>query len=179
MYVIRIIARADGTSSPEAGRFVRDFDPSYAGGIGFLLTTEDRRGGRRGDRLRLLEDRDPDREAADRLHRLHRAAQSGGRADAMAIERVKLRKLVTSSETRASYEVLVTVTGRTEPVYVGDVHKRGKRRWVWGCNLPDPEAGAPTVGREDTRAEAVTTLMAHVREGNHPHLTEPPQGDRP
>jgi hypothetical protein len=88
----------------------------------------------------------------------------------MAILKTTLRKVGRSTETRASYEVLVTVTGRDEPVYVGDVHRRGTRRWVWGCNL------GPTVGREDTRAEAVTALLAHIREGDHPHLTEPPGG---
>ena len=107
----------------------------------------------------------------------------------MAILKTILRKVGKSTGTRASYEVSVVVEGpivkrtkrhiyrQNRTAYIGDVHRRGTRRWVWGCSLPDPEAGAPIVGREDTRAEAVTALLAHVREGKHPHLTEPPESD--
>jgi hypothetical protein len=42
MYVIHLIARADGTDDEDAGRFLLDFDPSYAAGRGLLTTTEDR-----------------------------------------------------------------------------------------------------------------------------------------
>jgi hypothetical protein len=94
----------------------------------------------------------------------------------MSILKTTLRKLGRSSDTRASYEVQVTVTGRSEPTYVGDVHRRGTRRWLWSCNLTGEGEGTPKLGREDTRAEAVTALLAHVREGDHPHLTEPPEG---
>jgi hypothetical protein len=47
LYILRIIARADGTDSPEAGRFILGYDPDYHQGRGLLTTTEIRRKARR------------------------------------------------------------------------------------------------------------------------------------
>jgi hypothetical protein len=87
---------------------------------------------------------------------------------------------------RAVYDVIVTVgtparvAGKLPDnlarIVVGDVRRRGTRRWLWSCNLPDPALGRPILGREDSRREAVASLLAHVRDGKHPHLTQPPEG---
>lgn len=48
MYVIRIIARADGTPDQEAGRYLRAFDPEFLG-RGFMESTSDRLRAKRFD----------------------------------------------------------------------------------------------------------------------------------
>lgn len=42
MHVIRILARADGQPDPNAGKFIRDFDPAYGAGRGLMTTTPHR-----------------------------------------------------------------------------------------------------------------------------------------
>jgi hypothetical protein len=56
-------------------------------------------------------------------------------------------------------------------IELGLIERKG-RRWRWTC-----WDTRPISGREDTRAEARTALLAHVREGGHLHMTEP-EGDQ-
>jgi hypothetical protein len=49
MYVLRVIARADGMPDSNVGRFVRGFDPDYLQGRGLLVTTEHRHRAHRFD----------------------------------------------------------------------------------------------------------------------------------
>lgn len=38
-WVISIIGRANGAPDPNEGRFVKEFDPEFAGGMGYVVTT--------------------------------------------------------------------------------------------------------------------------------------------
>lgn len=88
----------------------------------------------------------------------------------MAIERHRLRKIPKPGAS-PWWEVQVKVTGHPRWLAVGQVKRVGERRFIWQCEA-EPWRYRPTVGREETRREAVTALLAHVRTGNHPHVTQ-------
>ena len=85
------------------------------------------------------------------------------------IERSRLKKISKPGQP-PWWEVQIKVTGHRRWIMVGQVKHAGGR-WQWQCE-PVPYQYSPKIGREQTRGEAVTALLAHIRTGNHPHVTE-------
>jgi hypothetical protein len=87
----------------------------------------------------------------------------------MAIEKTRYRR---HSQDDGAYWLDAKVTGHPRWIELGLIERKG-RRWRWTCWDASPKSG-----REDTRAEAVTALLAHVREGDHDHISQHTEGNQ-
>ena len=90
----------------------------------------------------------------------------------MAIERSRMKK-IPKPDQPPWWEVQIKVTGHYRWIKVGHVKRLSTHWFGWQCE-PQPWRFGPTLGREQTRGEAVTALLAHVRTGNHPHTQGSP-----
>jgi hypothetical protein len=96
------------------------------------------------------------------------APTMGGSPDTMSIENRRLRNRGPDPRSNGSiWAVQVKVTGHRKWIEVGSVKGFG-RHWTWICEAPKGTRS----GREQSRRECVTALLAHVREGNHDHISQ-------
>jgi hypothetical protein len=94
--------------------------------------------------------------------RVRSTMPTGGSPTDMAITNTRTKR---APGRTSAYLVDIKITGRRTWAEAGTVRLIRGRRWRWQCINAQP-----TTGLEDTKGEAVTALLHHLRTADHSHI---------